>query len=287
MKLRDIQNTFLKELKSLYPVEEIYSFFYLLINHYYNVSRIMLAVNTAYHIDDAQPLMEALELLKQQKPIQYIIGETEFYGLPFIVNNNVLIPRPETEELVSWILHNVDKNQPLKILDIGTGSGCLAISLSKYLPNAKVFALDVSHEALEVAKQNAKMNRVNLTFIEADILNEAGWHQVMISNDFDIIVSNPPYVREKEKKQMTLNVLDHEPHLALFVNDERPLKFYNAITKLANIYLKNNGLLFFEINEYLGKDMIDLLRLNSFHNIELKQDIFKKDRMIKGVKANE
>jgi len=247
------------------------------------VTRVQLAMDSAYTIDSSEKIINALELLKQQKPIQYIIGETEFYGLPFKVNESVLIPRPETEELVEWVLKHADSNESINILDIGTGSGCIAISLAKNLPNAKVYALDVSAKALKTAKKNADLNEVNVEFIEVDILKN-GDGVLGADVKFDIIVSNPPYVREQEKDMMKPNVLENEPHLALFVKDENPLLFYEAITKYASKNLARVGQLFFEINEYLGSDMITLLQDNNFRNIESKQDIFKKDRMIKGVK---
>lgn len=286
MKLKDIQNTFHRTLDSIFGEEEVNSFFFMLIEYYYGVSRIQLAMDSDFAVDDYEKIINALELLKQQKPIQYIIGETAFYGLAFKVNEHVLIPRPETEELVEWILKKVDNNKPINVLDIGTGSGCIGISLAKNLPKAKVYALDVSPDALKTAKQNAKLNDVNIEFIEADILSI---QDGVLENDvnFDIIVSNPPYIREQEKEQMKPNVVENEPHLALFVKDENPLLFYEAITQFASNNLTNDGQLFFEINEYLGNDMIDLLSHNDFRNIQLKQDVFKKDRMIKGKKVND
>lgn len=286
MKLKDIQNTFHRALDSMYGKEEVDSFFFMLIESYYGVSRIQLAMDPDYAIDGSEKILNALELLKQQKPIQYIIGETEFYGLPFKVNDHVLIPRPETEELVAWVLKKNDGNNPINILDIGTGSGCIAISLAKNLPNAKVYALDVSAEALKIAKQNADLNDVNVEFIEADILKTEDGRQKIVAK-FNIIVSNPPYIRAQEKELMKANVIDNEPHLALFVKDKNPLLFYEAITQFASNNLTNEGQLFFEINEYLGNDMIELLNDNDFRNIELKQDIFRKDRMIKGEKIDE
>ena len=277
MRLKDIQNTFHQELDAIYLKEEVDSFFYILIESYYNVSRIQLAMNPDYEVDDCNVILNALDSLKREKPLQYILGETEFYGLPFKVNEHVLIPRPETEELVEWIIKHTDNDKQRNILDIGTGSGCIAISLAKHIKKAKVYALDVSSEALKIAKINAQLNNVNIEFIEASILE-----QPIINGKYDIIVSNPPYVREKEKELMKSNVLDNEPHLALFVKDENPLLFYDAISQFAINNLSKKGLLFFEINEYLGNDMIALLNHNNFSNIELKQDIFKKDRMIKG-----
>ncbi|ALJ06606.1 protein-(glutamine-N5) methyltransferase, release factor-specific [Pseudalgibacter alginicilyticus] len=279
MKAKDIRNIFHAELDSFFEKEEIDSFFYLLMETYYSMSRLQLAIDLGYFVDNSEAILNALELLKQQKPIQYILGETEFYGLPFKVNTYTLIPRPETEELVEWVLSKVSNTDlEVSILDIGSGSGCIAISLAKNLPKAKVYALDVSKEALKIAKTNAELNKVNVEFIETDVLkNKMCW-----DFKFDIIVSNPPYVREQEKREMKSNVLNNEPHLALFVKDENPLVFYKAISEFAVQNLTKKGLLFFEINEYLGNDMIALLCENNFQNIELKQDIFKKDRMIKG-----
>jgi len=289
MKLKELKELFQKKLGGLYDVEEIDSFFYILIEHYLGLKRIALALKPeiSYSKEDLESILKALEFLKKQIPIQYILGETEFFGLPFKVNSHVLIPRPETEELVDWIL-NFEKsesvNNGLKILDIGTGSGCIAVSLAKNLNRAHVYALDVSHDALEVAKRNATLNNVSVEFIEADILNLETWNTEFKNLKFDIIVSNPPYVRELEKAQMKSNVVHNEPHLALFVENEDPLIFYKAITKYAVDNLTTKGYLFFEINEYLGKPMTQLLKSFNFNAIELKQDIFKKDRMIKGTK---
>ena len=288
MKLKDIQNRFHEELDTFYVNEEVDSFFYMLIDSYYQVSRIQLALDADYSIDKVDIILNALDLLNQQIPIQYILGQTEFYGLPFKVNEHTLIPRPETEELVEWILKHVSVDNQISILDIGTGSGCIAISLAKHLPNAKVYALDISTDALAIAKENAELNKVKINFVEADILtyqnDKQTFSEVLNTQKFDIIVSNPPYVREEEKELMNPNVLDNEPHLAIFVNDENPLLFYEAIIQFAVKNLIEKGALLFEINEYMGNDMIQLLNNNNFSNIELKQDIFKKDRMIKGVK---
>ena len=281
MKLKEIKNRFHLELDTLFPSEEVGSFFYMLIEAYYSVSRLDLALDSGLEVENESLILHALEDLKQQKPIQYILGETEFYGLTFKVNKNTLIPRPETEELISWVLKMKPENKNLNILDIGTGSGCIAISIAKNIPNAKVYALDVSENALVVAKENAKNNNVDVIFVNEDILAVSN-KNLEKQTQFDIIVSNPPYVRHLEKKMMEPNVLDNEPHLALFVDDDNPLQFYKAITEFAVKNLKENGMLFFEINEYLGNEMIQLLKSNNFKNIQLKQDFFKKDRMIKG-----
>lgn len=283
MNLRDIQDIFHKELDSIYGKEEVDNFFYMIIDDYFNIFRIELALKPELAITKAEqlPVFKALDNLKKDKPIQYILGKTEFFGLPFKVNSYVLIPRPETEELVNWILQSVDLESDIRILDIGTGSGCIAISLAKKLPNANVYALDVSPEALKVAKQNANLNKVDITFFEVDILISCHAELVSVSKNFDIIVSNPPYVRIQEKDQIKPNVLDYEPHLALFVEDNDALKFYRAISDFAVNNLTDNGSLYFEINEYLGTKVKELLEDHKFTNIQLKKDIYNKDRMIK------
>ncbi|QRM90918.1 peptide chain release factor N(5)-glutamine methyltransferase [Lacinutrix sp. WUR7] len=292
MKLKEIQQTFHKELDVIYGIDEVNSFFYLLIEAFCDFSRIKLALVPGKTITKVEEgaIRDALQRLKEEEPIQYILGETEFYGLPFKVNANTLIPRPETEELVDLIINDVNSSafeKTISILDIGTGSGCIAISLAKNLPKAKVYALDVSAKAIEKANENAALNNVEVEFIEGDILNEKSWGLKFSSLKFDIIVSNPPYVRNVEKQEMKPNVLQNEPHLALFVEDNNPLQFYEAITKFALDTLKPKGELYFEINEYLGKEMIALLEENGFEDIELKQDIFRKDRMLKGMKIND
>ena len=293
MKLKDLKHKFHEHLDAIYGKEEVQTFFFMLTEYYNAIKRIDLALNTDLTIEDDFVLKyeSALEALKNHEPIQYIIGQTEFYGLPFYVNENTLIPRPETEELVELILSNtyansqleiIEGNNQFNILDIGTGTGCIAISLAKQLPNANVSAIDVSAKALEMANKNAQLNQVDIDFIENDILKICN-SELDSATKFDIIVSNPPYVRQLEKQQMQDNVLNHEPHLALFVEDENPLIFYRAITQFATKNLKPNGELYFEINEYLGKEMIALLEQFDFKNIQLKQDLFGKDRMICGV----
>jgi release factor glutamine methyltransferase len=227
------------------------------------------------------------ELLKE-KPIQYITGEAWFYGLRFEVNENTLIPRPETEELVELILNSpiTQHPSPITILDIGTGTGCIPISIKANLPQANVSAIDVSEKALEVAKRNAELNKVEINFIQANILDVEDLLKLpspIIHHplSYNIIVSNPPYVRNLEKQEIKKNVLDYEPHLALFVEDTDALLFYRKIAQLALKNLSPNGLLFFEINQYLGKETLELLESLGFKNIELKKDIYGNDRMVK------
>ena len=278
MLVQKFKQQFFLELSDLYPKTEIQSFFNILIEFKLNVSRIDLALQPNLEITSQEIVFfeKALSDLKKHIPIQYIIGETEFYGLTFKVNQHVLIPRPETEELVSWIIKDSKNVTELRILDIGTGSGCIAISLAKNLPNAKIYAIDISKEALKTAKHNAAINKVSIEFIENDILSINQLHQ-----NFNIIVSNPPYVRELEKEMMQENVLANEPHLALFVENENPLLFYNKIADLAKNHLIDNGNLYFEINQYLGKETSNLLAFKGFNSIEIKKDIFEADRMIK------
>ncbi|WP_136668750.1 peptide chain release factor N(5)-glutamine methyltransferase [Flavobacterium sp. H122] len=282
MLLKEYKTQFTNELISIYDEKEIESFFYIVLEAFHQMKRIDFAMQPDFELDVVQLLQweTVLSQLKEQKPIQYILGETEFFGLPFYVNENTLIPRPETEELVDWILSNnqiIKSTNPLKILDIGTGTGCIAISLAENLPNAEVYALDVSEKALEVAKRNARTNNVDVHFLHQSILEIED-----LGQQFDIIVSNPPYVRNLEKEEIKKNVLDYEPHLALFVEDDDALLFYRKITQLAQKNLSNSGALYFEINQYLGKEMISLLENHHFSNIELRKDIYGNDRMIRG-----
>jgi len=280
MLLKEIKKVFHTELDAIYGKEEVSSFFYLLIEHYLGLERFILAVQPELIItkEKESPLFEALSKLKLQVPIQYIIGKTHFMDLDFVVNKNVLIPRPETEELVRWVLDDFSTvKSDLKILDIGTGSGCIAVSLAKNLPKAKVYAIDVSEEALVVVKETAKLNGVEIYFINADILEVND-----LDDKFDIIISNPPYVRMLEKQEMKNNVLDNEPELALFVADDNPLIFYKKIIELAAKNLIDKGVLYFEINQYLGKETQSLLEATNFSEIELRKDFFGNDRMLKG-----
>ncbi|MFV8334578.1 peptide chain release factor N(5)-glutamine methyltransferase [Flavobacterium sp. RSP29] len=280
MKIKEYRIQFIQELTPIYDAGEAESFFYLILEEKHQLKRIDLALHPDLFFLEAEIVVwnSILEQLKQEIPIQYLLGKTSFYGLDFEVNENVLIPRPETEELVEWILSNnliIQKSKNLKILDIGTGSGCIAVSLAKNLPNATVFAIDVSEKALATAKKNAENNSVNVTFINQNILETEDLRQ-----QFDIIVSNPPYVRNLEKEEIKKNVLDNEPHLALFVEDNDALIFYKKIAELAQKNLSKNGQLYFEINQYLGKEMVDLLEKMNFVTIELRKDIYGNDRML-------
>ncbi|WP_127137894.1 peptide chain release factor N(5)-glutamine methyltransferase [Flagellimonas oceanensis] len=297
MLLKEIKDIYHKELGGIYLKEEIDSFFYSCIEHYLNLERFILAIQPGITLtkEEEQPLFEVLSELKLEKPLQYILGTAHFMDLELQVDENVLIPRPETEELVQWILDDCQMEEQfksdaersrsvistmlndhsLRILDIGTGSGCIAIALAKHLPNVTVFALDVSEGALNVARKNAASNGVDITFLHEDILD------IELELDFDIIVSNPPYVRELEKEGIQKNVKDFEPKTALFVPDEAPLLFYRAIIDFAEKHLSEKGKLYFEINQYLGEETKALFHARNFSEIELRKDMFGNDRKLK------
>jgi release factor glutamine methyltransferase len=291
MLLKQYKTHFFNTLKNIQDEQEIESFFFILTEYLHNLKRVDVALNPNFKLSDEEvnKWNAILAELLQEKPIQYITGEAWFYGLQFEVNENALIPRPETEELVEWIIESQKskvQSQKLEILDIGTGTGCIPISLKANLPQANVLAIDVSVKALTVAKKNAQSNKVEVNFIEANILEVEDLSQLTSSfihhpSSYNIIVSNPPYVRNLEKREIKKNVLDYEPHLALFVADKEPLLFYRKIAQLALKSLAPNGLLFFEINQYLGKETIELLENLGFKNIELKKDMYGNDRMIK------
>ncbi|MDC6364973.1 peptide chain release factor N(5)-glutamine methyltransferase [Muricauda sp. AC10] len=285
MLLKEIKAIFHDELKQYYPQEEIDAFFYEIIEHYLGLERFVLVLQPNLTIikEEEQPLFEALAQLKLEKPLQYVLGKAHFMDLELEVNEAVLIPRPETEELVHWILEDwqTKSSRDINILDIGTGSGCIAIALAKSLSNAKVYALDVSEKALEVAQRNAAKNGVAVDFVHGDILQTT---KVKFEQKFDIIVSNPPYVRELEKNEIKKNVKDFEPHLALFVPDNNPLRFYKAILEFAKENLVDSGKMYFEINQYVAMETKALMDAHNFSEIELRKDIFDNYRMLKGNK---
>lgn len=266
------------ELSKLYPETEIQGFvriiFELVLNFSY--TDILLQKEKTLEVADIATIKAIVQRLKTYEPIQYILSETEFYDLKFKVNRETLIPRPETEELVHWIINSSIKSGA-QILDIGTGSACIPVALKNELGNAKVTGVDISEGALAIAKENAALNNLDVDFFQVDILN---WQNYDWQN-YDVIVSNPPYVRESEKKQMETNVLEYEPDGALFVDDNNPLIFYKTIAEFAQTKLKENGYLFFEINEYLGNEMIELVKCLGFREIKLRKDLNNKDRMLR------
>ena len=288
MTIGEAEKLYITTLTSIYDESEAKSLAWWSINDVCKISRTSFLASKEKVISEQQEasLQHILEELKTGKPIQYVLGETEFYGLPFKVNPSVLIPRPETEELVDWILIEIrnsdllnDINGNGNILDIGTGSGCIPIAIKKFLPEFNISALDVSKGAIETAKINAELNQTEIEFIEDDILNPS--QLFLLNKQYTIIISNPPYVRESEKTAMHNNVLGHEPHLALFVADDNALIFYSRIADFAKTNLVKGGMLFLEINENLAPKTIDLLEGKGLRNIKLRQDIRGKNRMIK------
>ena len=277
MTLKAYRTHFYKELEALYPQEEYETFFKFLVQEYLKLAAYEIPLNFQLKLDEAQRNLfdKALSRLQQNEPLQYIVASTEFYGFPFQLSPAVLIPRPETEELVDWIYTDF-KNTSCTILDIGTGSGAIAVSLAKLLPEAKVTAIDVSEDALKIAEANASSNAVNVQFIKQDILDCQA-----LDRSYDVIVSNPPYVRDLEKVEIKANVLNYEPHLALFVEDQNALIFYKKIAELAIKALQPNGILYFEINQYLSVETVSLLKNIGFSQVELRDDFAGKPRMIK------
>lgn len=277
-----------KQLNNIYDSTEMEALTLLVISEISKLSKASIKAFPERELstEQSEVLKTILTRLQTGEPVQYILGETEFYGLPFKVSPSVLIPRPETEELVEWILsvcggHFAQNSDQFEgaILDIGTGSGCIAISLKKNLPNANVSAVDISEPALQTAKDNAVLNQVEVHFVHSDILD---WRaQDSKFNMYNLIVSNPPYVTPHDKQQMHTNVTDHEPHSALFVPENDPLLFYNAIADFALLKLPTKGLLFFEINENYGNQTVEMLQKKGFTDIVLKQDMSGRDRMIK------
>jgi release factor glutamine methyltransferase len=300
--IKDVFADYRLGLANLYDITELEAITLLAISEICNLSKAKIKAFPEIELSQQQveKLADTLTQLKTGKPIQYILGKTEFYGLPFYVNSSVLIPRPETEELVEWVISSVGSEQLSVhsrqlavggILDIGTGSGCIAISLKKNLPQYNVAAVDISEAALETAKTNAELNKVNVEFIQADILNPEQpftFHLSPFTSDhlplatyYSLIISNPPYVTLHDKTQMHTNITEFEPHNALFVPEDDPLIFYRVIADFAISHLSPNGLLFFEINESYGEEIVELLKSKNFKNVELRKDLSGRDRMVK------
>lgn len=293
--VRDCRKYYASQLESIYGSDEANALIMILLEHYFNIDRVKMALEPDLRLSESEllTLHFAVKELLKNKPVQYVIGETEFCGMRFFVNENVLIPRPETQELVEQLAvssyqfssfrpkrSGVEKSPAnVSILDIGTGSGCIAISLAKLIPNSDVTAVDVSEKAIEVARKNAEANGVNVHFVLDDILEPSTTE--LIDNQFDIIVSNPPYVCEGEKSEMRANVLEHEPSSALFVPDSDPLVFYRKILEYAQKALQPKGQIWFEINEKFGKETAELCREKGFKNIEIIKDFRGKERVVR------
>ncbi|MGV3509896.1 MAG: peptide chain release factor N(5)-glutamine methyltransferase [Sphingobacteriaceae bacterium] len=284
MTIADIEEIFIEQMPGYYSHDEVKAIASLAVQHVckFSKSYYLLHKNTDLLLAQETALIRILDELRFGKPLQHVLGEADFFGLRFKVNSSVLVPRPETEELVEWIINSVKSEQILadSILDIGTGSGCIPIALKKNIPASDVYAVDISEDALAVAKHNCVLNQVEVNLLKGDILDENFKVQHAA---FKIIVSNPPYITNLEKEQMHKHVLDHEPHQALFVPDNNPLLFYDAIARFSMSNLSDGGYLFLEINESFGKETLALLENKGF-TAELKKDLQGKDRMIRASK---
>lgn len=276
MNLQELKQYFGRELDQHYPITEWETFYQWLVEERLGLDRMGINLQREMQVaeEDLGFFERAIQRLQTHEPIQYILGHTEFYGLKLQVNSHTLIPRPETEDLVDWI-GNDWRGKDGCILDLGTGSGCIALALAKELPQMTVAGLDRSAAALMVARANASNLELKVDFFEADI------RTVSLVRKYDVLVSNPPYVRELERAQMKPNVLEHEPEQALFVSNDDPLLFYRYLGQLGLQSLAPNGALYLEINEYLGKETVALLRELGYQQVELRPDLFGKDRMIK------
>ncbi|MDB5271808.1 MAG: hemK [Chitinophagaceae bacterium] len=280
------ENKFSKELHqktvasiTVYDERERGAIAFLLLEYILGIEKTDIIANKEIAVSHLkrEQLEEAIDRINQSEPVQYITGKTQFHDLTFKVNPSVLIPRPETEELVDIIIKENKGRKGLRIMDMGTGSGCIAVSLAYHLPEAEVLAVDISKSALYVAAENAAINHAKVTFVNDDILNLAETN----STKLDVIVSNPPYVRYSEKKEMQKNVLEYEPKLALFVDDNEALIYYEKIALFSARHLEAGGLLYLEINEMLGKETADLVASFGFNHIEIKNDLFGKPRFIR------
>ena len=278
--IKELDKVIRQSLAKIYPPEEISGLISLIFEKKVNLKKTDILLNADKILDQKtiDEVMNIVDQLKKSKPIQYILGEADFYDLTLRVNPNVLIPRQETEELVDWIIKD-NKDENHKILDIGTGSGCIAITLARHLEGSEVEALDTSNEIIDLVKKNAEKNSVQLQYTVSDILSDN-----QRNKRYDIIVSNPPYVLESEKRLIKKNILDYEPEEALFVKETHPLIYYEKIADFAFSHLKRRGKLYFEINENKGKEVYNMLSEYGFNEIEIRKDINGKDRMIKAIK---
>lgn len=282
--IAELQKKFWEELKTVYDEREARAVTRLVLETTLELNPTQLSFERFRLLTthQQQQLQQILPCLTAGEPVQYVLGEAHFYGLKLKVNKYVLIPRPETEELVEWIISDnrlTINDSPLTILDIGTGSGCIPIALAKKLPKANIEAVDVSEEALAVAEANNSLNGTSVNLSKLDVLTET-----LPADTYDVIVSNPPYITEAEKDTLQKNVLNFEPHLALFSFDEDGLKFYRRIAQLAATALKPNGKLYFEIHRDKGAEVAQILTQAGYHHVELRRDLSGNNRMVKAVK---
>jgi release factor glutamine methyltransferase len=277
--LKELRDKMLMDLGGIYPEKECLNLVHWLFLSVAGIEKKEFSLDPGRIIEDEikGELLERLAELIAHKPIQYITGTAYFHDLELAVNPSVLIPRPETEELVKWVADDNTEIAGLKVLDIGTGSGCIILALGKLLKNPHLTAVDISEKAIETALGNASKYDIRVDFKIAHILEENEWNKLMI---YDLIISNPPYVRESEKSMMQANVLDYEPSVALFVPDDDPMLFYRAIARFSKRHLSENGKLYLEINENLGNEVVSLLNDEGFSEIILRKDMQGKDRMI-------
>jgi release factor glutamine methyltransferase len=280
--IKDISAEFKNKLQNIYLLNEIQQILFIVFEEYANLSKVEVITYPEKEITETQyeKIKNILSKLIEEKPIQYILGKADFYGMTFYVNNHVLIPRQETEELVDYIINHHKDRQLLSVIDFGTGSGCIAISLAANLLQPNIYAVDISTEAIKTARKNAAFSRVSVNFIKNDILN---LDFSILPDKVDIIVSNPPYVCNSEKKLMKKNVLEYEPQTALFVNDNNPLIFYDKIAIAGTKLLKKKGNIIFEINEKFAMQIKNLLISKGYENIEIIKDLNGKDRIVKAV----
>lgn len=281
MNLKEVKILFTTDLIDVYDPGEALSITELVLEHVIGISKIqqIRKINAVLTEEQIVRISKISDRLKQNEPVQYILGEAWFAGMKLKVNKNVLIPRPETEELVEWIVADCRLlNEELKIIDIGTGSGCIPISLKKKLPEAIVSALDVCSEAIFTATENALAFETDIEFTLIDFLNETNWEKL---GEYDVIVSNPPYVRQSEKESMMERVINHEPHIALFVPDNDALVFYRKLADFSKTHLKAGAAIYVEINEGLGKEVQELFQSKGFNQVVLKKDMQGKERMLK------
>ncbi len=286
--LRSYYQNFVNQLQTIYEVSEAESIANIVFEEIlYIKKQHIFFLDKQINDGEIEQLNFILGKLLKHEPVQYVLGVADFFGFRFKVDKNVLIPRRETEELVDLIIKDVRNTKPesgsqiekeINILDIGTGSGCIAISLKKNLPFAQLTAIDISKEAIKVATENAFLNKVSIDFIEADILNS---QLSSLDSQFNIIVSNPPYITVEEKNKMLKNVLEFEPHNALFITNNDPLQFYKAIADFAKDHLKENGKLYFEINEMFGNEVKEMLEDKDFTQVEIIKDMQGKERIVK------